>query len=109
MCLEISSNDFGRFGNYLTDSNSFFRVLEIISKNNLIVFVCWGFVDLTCPNCFSQTHFASAVELEFVDPDAECVLPWRRVSCEQQSDTFQPCCQFCGIHCLSGMHLWSVF
>ena len=68
-----------------------------------------GRVDFTCLNCFSQTHFASAVERALVDPDVDCVLSWRRVSCEQQLDTFQPCCHFCGIHSVPGMHLWSVF
>ena len=41
-------------------------------------------VDFTCLHCFSQTRFASAVEHELVNPDVECVLSWRRVSCEQQ-------------------------
>ena len=53
-------------------------------------------VDFTCLNCVSQTHFASAVEHAFVDPEVECVLSWRRVPCEQQLDTFQSCCQFGG-------------
>ena len=66
-------------------------------------------VDFTCLNCFRQTHFASAVEHEFVDPDVECVLSWRRVSCEQQQDTFQSCCQFCGNQSATGMHLKSAF
>ena len=81
---------------------------EVLKRHrNLLVTV--RFVDFTCLNCFCQTHFASAVEHELVDPDVECVLSWRRVSCEQQLDTFQPRCRFCGIHSVSGMHLWSVF
>ena len=47
-----------------------------------------GRVDFTCPNCFCQTHFASAVEHELVNPDVDSVLSWRRVSCEEQLDTF---------------------
>ena len=31
---EINSNDFGRFGNYIADSNSNFVVVEIIFKNS---------------------------------------------------------------------------
>ena len=36
MRAEINSNDFGRFLNYLVDSNSNFVVVEIISKTNSI-------------------------------------------------------------------------
>ena len=54
-------------------------------------------VDVTCLNCFRQTHFASAVGHELVDPKtSKRVLSWRRVSCEQQLDTFQSSCQFRG-------------
>ena len=72
-------------------------------------FCCHLSVDFTCLNCFSQTHFASAFEIELVNPDVECVLSWRRVSCEQQLDTFHFWCQFCGNQSVSGVHLWSAF
>ena len=53
-----------------------------------------GRVDFTCLNCVCQTHFASAVGHVLVDPNVERVLSWRRVSYEQQLDTFQSSCQF---------------
>ena len=42
-------------------------------------------------------------------PNVERVLLWRRVSCEQQFDTFQSCCQFWRNQNVSSMHLWSAF
>ena len=64
-------------------------------------------VDFTCLNCLSQTHFASAVGNELVDPKRRTnpYLSWRRVSCEQKLDTFQSSCQFLGNQSVSSMHL----
>ena len=52
-----------------------------------------GRVDFTCLNYFSQTHFASAVEHDLVNPKRRTRSFMKRGSRERQSDTFQSSCQ----------------